>query len=221
MKAFFLVTILVLFGLILFGFQKMNDPKQETDIAMNAQYNNLPKATFAGGCFWCVESDFEKHAGVVAAISGYAGGREANPTYGEVSAGGTGHAEVVQVIYDPQKVTYKELLDIFWRHVDPTDAGGQFVDRGSQYRTAIFYHDDEQKRLAEESKRELEASGRFDKSVVTEIVELDQFYKAEDYHQDYYKKNPLRYKFYRSRCGREARIEELWGKDAHRGITKR
>jgi len=211
MKAFFLFAVIVLCGLILFGFQKMNDQKQETNLAMNAQYNNLPKATFAGGCFWCVESDFEKHDGVVAAISGYAGGLEANPTYREVSAGGTGHAEVVQVIYDPQKVTYKELLDIFWRHVDPTDAGGQFVDRGSQYRSAIFYHDDEQKRLAEESKRELEASGRFDKPVATEIVKLDQFYKAEDYHQDYYKKSAMRYKLYRYGSGRDQFLKKTWG----------
>lgn len=178
---------------------------------MNETYRNLQKATFAGGCFWCVESDFEKHDGIVAAISGYAGGHTDNPTYQEVSAGGTGHTEAVQVIYDPGKVTYNELLGIFWRHVDPTDAGGQFVDRGSQYRTAIFYHDDEQKRLAEASKQEIEASGRFDKSIVTEIVKLDKFYEAEDYHQDYYKKSAMHYNRYRHGSGRDQFLKKVWG----------
>jgi peptide methionine sulfoxide reductase msrA/msrB len=169
------------------------------------------KATFAGGCFWCVESDFEKHDGVVEAISGYAGGHTDNPTYQEVSVGGTGHTEAVQVIYDPDKVTYNELLEIFWRHVDPTDAGGQFVDRGAQYRTAIFYNDDEQKRLAEASKQEIAASGRFDKAIVTEIVKLDQFYEAEDYHQDYYKKSAMHYKRYRQGSGRDQFLKKVWG----------
>jgi len=210
-KAFLLITIFLLLGLILFGFQKNNNPEQKKSVAMDEKYSHLPKATFAGGCFWCVESDFEKHGGVVEAISGYAGGHTENPTYKEVSAGGTGHAEAVQVIYDPQKITYKELLDVFWRRVDPTDSGGQFVDRGSQYRTAIFYHDDEQKRLAEESKRALEASGRFDKSIVTEIVKLDKFYKAEDYHQDYYKKSSMRYKLYRYGSGRDQFLNKVWG----------
>lgn len=210
MKVYLYILVVALSGIILFGFQKINNQSQEANIAMDEQYNNLPKATFAGGCFWCVESDFEKHDGVVAAISGYAGGKSDYPTYQQVSAGGTGHAEVVQVIYDPQKVTYKELLDIFWQHVDPTDAGGQFVDRGSQYRSAIFYHDNEQKRLAQESKRELNASGRFDKPVVTEIVKLDTFYKAEDYHQDYYKKNSIRYKLYRFGSGRDQFLKKTW-----------
>jgi peptide methionine sulfoxide reductase msrA/msrB len=173
----------------------------------------LERATFAGGCFWCTESDFEKIDGVAEAISGYTGGRTENPTYQQVSAGGTGHAEVVQVIYDPQKITYNELLDVFWRHIDPTDAGGQFVDRGSSYRSAIFYHDDEQKRLAETSKRALEASGRFDRPIVTEIVKLDKFYKAEDYHQDYYKKNAIRYKFYRFGSGRDQFLNRVWGNE--------
>jgi peptide methionine sulfoxide reductase msrA/msrB len=204
------MLIVIVFGIILFGFQKINNQSQEANITMDKQYSDLPKATFAGGCFWCVESDFEKHDGVVAAISGYAGGKSDNPTYQQVSAGGTGHAEVVQIIYDPQKVTYKELLDIFWQHVDPTDDGGQFVDRGSQYRSAIFYHDGEQKRLAEESKRALDASGRFDKPVVTEIVKLDTFYKAEDYHQDYYKKNSVRYKLYRFGSGRDQFLKKTW-----------
>ena len=168
-------------------------------------------ATFAGGCFWCTEADFEKVDGVVVAISGYTGGHIDNPTYHQVSAGGTGHVEAVQVIYDPQKITYNELLDVFWRHVDPTDAGGQFVDRGPSYRSAIFYHDDQQKKLAEASKRALEASGRFDRPIFTEIVKLDKFYKAEDYHQDYYKKNALRYKFYRFGSGRDQFLSRVWG----------
>ena len=177
---------------------------------MNETSSKFSIATFAGGCFWCVESDFEKHDGVVEAISGYAGGHTDNPTYQEVSAGGTGHTEAVQVIYDPDKVTYNELLGIFWRHVDPTDAGGQFVDRGSQYRTAIFYHDEAQKRLAEASKQKIAASGRFDKSIVTEIVKLDKFYKAEDYHQDYYKKNAMHYKRYRQGSGRDQFLKKVW-----------
>jgi peptide methionine sulfoxide reductase msrA/msrB len=160
-----------------------------------------------------VESDFEKINGVVEVVSGYTGGQNENPTYKEVSAGGTGHAEAVQIIYDPDKISYKELLDVFWRHVDPTDSGGQFVDRGSQYRTAIFYHDEEQKRLAEQSKKELQQSGRFDKPIATEIVALDTFYPAEDYHQDYYKKNPLRYKFYRAGSGRDQFLDRAWGNE--------
>jgi peptide methionine sulfoxide reductase msrA/msrB len=178
---------------------------------MNEKNNNLDTATFAGGCFWCTESDFEKVDGVVEVISGYIGGQKENPTYGEVSAGGTGHAEAVQVVYDPTKVTYKELLDIFWMIVNPTDSGGQFVDRGLQYRTTIFYHNDEQKRLAEESRMELSESGRFDKPIVTEIVEFSKFYQAEDYHQDYYKKNPIRYKLYRYHSGRDQFLKKVWG----------
>jgi peptide methionine sulfoxide reductase msrA/msrB len=181
---------------------------------MKAEPKNLKTATFAGGCFWCVESDFEKIDGVVEAVSGYTGGQEPDPTYKEVSAGGTGHAEAVQVRYDPDKITYKELLDVFWRHVDPTDAGGQFVDRGSQYRPAIFYHDEEQKRIAEESKAELDKSGRFSKPIATEIVPLAEFYSAEEYHQDYYDKNPVRYKLYRYGSGRDKFINSTWGPDA-------
>jgi peptide methionine sulfoxide reductase msrA/msrB len=168
-------------------------------------------ATFAGGCFWCTESDFEKLPGVVKVVSGYAGGQKENPTYQEVSSGTTGHVEAVQVYYDPSKVTYAELLDYFWRHIDPTDAGGQFVDRGSQYRSVIFYQNDEQKRLAEESKDKLIKSGIFDKPIVTEIIKFTNFYAAEDYHQDYYKKNPLRYKYYRWASGRDQFLEKAWG----------
>ncbi|MEJ2102267.1 MAG: peptide-methionine (S)-S-oxide reductase MsrA [Desulfobacterales bacterium] len=181
---------------------------------MKTESKNLKKATFAGGCFWCVESDFEKVNGVVEAVSGYTGGQKQNPTYEEVSAGGTGHAEAVQVLYDPAKITYKELLEVFWRHVNPTDAGGQFVDRGSQYRTAIFYHDQEQKRIAEESKEQLEKSGRFSAPIVTEIVPLTEFYPAEDYHQDYYRHNPLRYRFYRLGSGRDRFLKSTWGAEA-------
>jgi len=179
---------------------------------MNAEHKALHKATFAGGCFWCVEADFEKVNGVVRVISGYTGGHVENPTYHQVSAGGTGHVEAVEVIYDPNRVTYKELLDYFWKHIDPTDSEGQFVDRGQQYRSAIFYHDEEEKRLAEESKRKLEESGRFNKPIVTEIIRFSKFYRAEDYHQDYYTKNPLRYKYYRWNSGRDQFLTKAWGK---------
>jgi peptide methionine sulfoxide reductase msrA/msrB len=215
MKTIFFVGLTILMGLVLLGFQYTKNQEQIENTGKNDTYNEekLERATFAGGCFWCTESDFEKIDGVAEAISGYTGGRTENPTYQQVSAGGTGHAEAVQVIYDPQKITYNELLDVFWRHIDPTDAGGQFVDRGSSYRSAIFYHDDEQKRLAETSKRALEASGRFDRPIVTEIVKLDKFYKAEDYHQDYYKKNAIRYKFYRFGSGRDQFLNRVWGNE--------
>jgi peptide methionine sulfoxide reductase msrA/msrB len=217
MKTLLIIGLIVLIGMVLLGFQKTNDKtinKQEKSPIMNAETKDLKTATFAGGCFWCVESDFEKVDGVVEAISGYTGGDKPDPTYKEVSAGGTGHAEAVQVRYDPAKITYRELLDVFWRHVDPTDAGGQFVDRGSQYRTAIFYHDEEQRRIAEESKAQLEKSGRFSEPVVTEIAPLGEFYTAEEYHQDYYDKNPLRYKFYRLGSGRDQFLNRTWSAEA-------
>jgi peptide-methionine (S)-S-oxide reductase len=168
-------------------------------------------ATFAGGCFWCMEPPYDKLDGVLATISGYTGGSKVDPTYKEVSAGGTGHTEAVRITYDPSKVTYEQLLEVFWQNVDPLDAGGQFCDRGDQYRTGIFAHDDEQRRLAEASKQALESSGRFEQPIVTEIVAAGAFYPAEDYHQDYYEKNPIRYKFYRWNCGRDQRLAELWG----------
>ncbi len=171
----------------------------------------LALATFAGGCFWCMEPPYDELDGVVATISGYIGGHKDNPTYHEVSAGGTGHTEAVQVSYDPRKISYERLLEVFWRNIDPTTADRQFCDRGSQYRTGIFYHDDEQKRLAEASKTSLERDKPFAEPVVTEVVPAGTFYPAEDYHQDYYVKNPLRYKFYRFNCGRDARLQELWG----------
>lgn len=176
-------------------------------------------AIFAGGCFWCVESDFDKVPGVTRTISGYIGGTVDKPTYKQVSAGGTGHREAVQISYDPTIVSYEQLLEAFWHSVDPTDAGGQFCDRGFVYSTAIYATSDEQLRLALESKAALEAEGRLKQPVVTEIVAAGRFFPAEDYHQNFYKKSPVRYKVYRYSCGRNARIEELWGKDAYKGIA--
>ncbi len=167
-------------------------------------------AVFAGGCFWCTESDFEKVDGVIEAYSGYTGGHVENPTYKQVSKGGSGHVEAVLVVYDPQKVTYETLLDIFWRKVNPTDGGGQFVDRGDQYRSAIFFNEENERRLAEASMKKLDASGVFDKPVVTDILPLARFYFAETYHQDYYKKNPVRYNWYRSGSGRDQFLKKTW-----------
>jgi len=170
-------------------------------------------AIFGGGCFWCVEADFDKVSGVLSTTSGYIGGSVPNPTYEQVSAGGTGHAEVVRVVYDSSKVSYRDLLAFFWRNIDPLTANAQFCDRGSQYRSAVFYLDDEQKRLADASKAEM--AQRFKpRPVVTEIAPAMEFYPAEDYHQDYYRKNELKYKFYRWSCGRDARLEEVWGAGA-------
>jgi peptide-methionine (S)-S-oxide reductase len=168
-------------------------------------------ATFAGGCFWCMEPPFDALDGVISTTSGYTGGHTVNPTYEEVSAGGTGHAEAVQVEYDPKKISYDELLEVFWHNIDPTAVNRQFCDRGSQYRSAIFVHDEQQRQAAERSKADLEQTKPFAGEIVTEIVPAGPFYAAEDYHQDYYEKNPLRYKYYRFRCGRDARLEELWG----------
>ena len=167
-------------------------------------------ATFAGGCFWCVEADFDKVPGVISTTSGYTGGTLANPNYTQVSAGGTGHVEAVEVVYDPRQVSFEQLLDYFWHQVDPLAKNRQFCDVGDQYRTAIFVHNDEQRRLAEAAKKTIEA--QLKQPVHTEIAPAGPFYKAEDYHQDYYLKNPIRYKFYRFNCGRDARLEELWGK---------
>ncbi|MCL4819378.1 MAG: peptide-methionine (S)-S-oxide reductase MsrA [Vicinamibacteria bacterium] len=169
-------------------------------------------ATFAGGCFWCMEGPFEKLPGVLSVTSGYAGGSVKQPTYEQVSAGRTGHAEVVQVIYDPARVDYERLLHVFWRNVDPLTPNAQFCDRGSQYRSAIFFHDDTQRQAAEKSKGEL--APRFPKPIVTEVVKLEAFWPAEEYHQDFYRKNPVRYQSYRMGCGRDARLKELWGAEA-------
>jgi len=168
-------------------------------------------ATFAGGCFWCMEPPFEKIAGVSGVVSGYTGGAEKDPTYDQVSSGRTGHAEAVQVRYDPAKVDYRTLLKVFWRQIDPTDPGGQFADRGTQYRTAIFFRDEDQLALARESKAAIENSGRFDRPIVTEIVAAGAFFPAEEYHQDFYKKDPKRYKSYRRGSGREDFLERVWG----------
>jgi peptide methionine sulfoxide reductase msrA/msrB len=175
----------------------------------------LVVATFAGGCFWCVEADFDKLPGVVRTVSGYTGGKAENPSYKQVSSGGTGHLESVQVFYEPARVSYGDLLAAFWRMVEPTDAGGQFVDRGEQYSTAIFYHDEEQKRAAEQSRAALAASGRYDKPVITPIRPVETFYPAEDYHQNYHSVNPLRYKYYRYRSGRDQYLAKTWGEDLH------
>ena len=171
-------------------------------------------AIFAGGCFWCMESPFDQLDGVISTTSGYTGGTKVDPTYKEVTTGGTGHAEAVEVIYDPSRVTYDQLLDVFWQNVDPVDAGGQFCDRGNQYRTAIFFGDAEQRRLAEQSKQMLTTSQRFEQPIATEIVSATAFYPAEDYHQDYAEKNPVKYRFYRLACGRDRRLAELWGEQA-------
>jgi len=169
------------------------------------------KATFAGGCFWCVEHPYNHHEGVLAAVSGYTGGLQPNPSYEQVSGGGTGHAEAVEITFDPKKTSYEDLLDTFWKQIDPTDDGGQFADRGSQYRPVIFYHDAEQKRLAEASRDALLASGRFDRPIVVDIVPASTFYPAEDYHQDYADKNPIRYRYYRFNSGRDQFLERVWG----------
>ena len=188
--------------------RKSNTNERHTDTVVLEEY---AVATFAGGCFWCTESDFEKVDGVEQAVSGYIGGSVDNPTYNQVSSGSTGRREASQVYYDPAVVSYAQLLDVYWTHVDPTDAGGQFADRGYQYGTEIFYHTDEQRKIAEQSKKELDESGQLDAPVITPITEAGQFYIAEDYHQDYYKKNPKRYKYYRKGSGRDDFLEKTWG----------
>jgi peptide-methionine (S)-S-oxide reductase len=169
-------------------------------------------ATFAGGCFWCMEEAFDPVPGVLATISGYMGGKTRNPTYEQISTGRTGHAEVVRIEYDPAKVSFARLLEVFWRNIDPTQKDGQFCDFGSQYRSAIFYHDEEQRKLAEASLAALQKNKPFRGEIVTEITRASEFYRAEDYHQDYYLKNPARYKFYKAGCGRAERLQQLWGK---------
>ena len=176
-----------------------------------AQAPERAKVTFAGGCFWCTEADFDKVAGVISTMSGYIGGRTPKPTYQQVSAGGTGHAEAVEIVYDPKQVSFEQLLDVYWKSIDPLAKDRQFCDSGDQYRTAIFFHSDEQRRLAEASKKKIEA--RFPGRVIfTQIAAAGAFTKAEDYHQDFHLKNPTKYKFYRWNCGRDQRLEQLWGK---------
>jgi len=188
-----------------------------SNASSDADKTQYQTATFAGGCFWCMEPPFDKLDGVISTTSGYTGGNKKNPTYKEVSRGGTGHAEVVQVIYDPRRISYDELLNEFWHNIDPTNANGQFCDWGSQYRSEIYYHNAEQEKLAKQSKAALIELKPFDAPVVTAITEASTFYPAEDYHQDYYQKNPVRYKFYRYGCGRDKQLEELWGETADTG----
>ena len=183
-----------------------------TDGTPGADSRRLEKATFAGGCFWCMEEALDKVDGVVSTTSGYTGGKKMNPTYEDVSAGETGHAESVEVLFDPAKVSYAKLLQVFWHNIDPTTPDRQFCDYGDQYRPAIFYHDETQKRLAEESKKALVKSKPFQGPIVTEIVPASEFYPAEEYHQNFYEKNPIRYRLYKFNCGRAQRLQELWGK---------
>jgi peptide methionine sulfoxide reductase msrA/msrB len=199
---------------MLFALTSLNAGSSETEARENSSTNmNWQVATFAGGCFWCMEPPFEKLDGVKDVVSGYIGGHKKNPTYSEVSAGMTGHAEAVQITYDPHRISYEALLDIYWRQFDPMDAGGSFVDRGNQYRSGIFYHNEQQHRLALKSKEALGKSAVFDKPIVTEITAAGEFYPAEDYHQDYYKRNPVRYKFYRYRSGRDQFLEKTWAQE--------
>jgi peptide methionine sulfoxide reductase msrA/msrB len=219
MKILSIATLAV--AVIFAGCHSAGSAEQKTKTSMERTAADTRSAVFAGGCFWCTEADFEKVDGVIDAVSGYTGGDLADPTYQQVSSGGTGHVEAVKVIYDPDRITYAELLRIFWRHIDPTDGGGQFVDRGAQYRSAVFYADETQRRLAEQSKQTLAAEGPFDEPVVTDILPLGPFYPAEDYHQDYYKKNPLRYHWYRSGSGRDRFLDDAWADfsiDMHEGM---
>lgn len=211
------LLILNITAVFLFGCQSFAEKQEIKGTDMKTKMNEtasgaktLALATFAGGCFWCTESDFEKVKGVKEVVSGYAGGQKKDPTYQEVSGGTTGHTEAVQVHYDPDVVTYRELLEVFWRHIDPTDPGGQFVDRGTQYRSEIFYHSDAQKEQATASKKALEKSRVFDRPIVTAITKFEKFYPAEEYHQDYYKKNAYRYKYYRWGSGRDQFLEQAW-----------
>lgn len=203
-------------GLLLAGAQSVlgMDRAATRDAARTALQSEYAQATFSGGCFWCMEHPFDQLDGVISVTAGYTGGHTKNPTYAAVSAGGTGHAESVEIVYDPRKLGYEKLLDVFWHNVDPLTRDAQFCDHGSQYRTAIFYHDSTQRRRAMESKQRLQASGRFVQPIVTEVVAASEFYPAEGYHQHYYRKNPVRYKFYRWTCGRDRRLTEVWGSSA-------
>jgi methionine-S-sulfoxide reductase len=207
------VLISIIAGLVVIAGLATGATMDKQEATMGDDQGMTARAIFAGGCFWCMEPPFKKLDGVHAVVSGYIAGHKENPTYQEVSSGTTGHTEAVEISYDPAKVSFDELLEVFWMNIDPTDAGGQFVDRGSQYRSGIYYLDDEQKRLAEASKERLDRSGRFDSPVVTEIVAATRFYPAEDYHQDYYRESPIRYKFYRYNSGRDQFINRVWGKD--------
>ena len=195
------------------GASSFSGGAQAKEVGAMEKDSKFKIATFAGGCFWCSQADFSKIPGVAKVVSGYTGGHKDNPTYEEVSSGTTGHFESIQVYYDPDKVSYQTLLDYYWKHIDPTDASGQFYDQGSQYRTAIFYHDEEQKQQAEKSKQDLAKSGRFSKPIATLILPFNKFWPAEEYHQDYYLKSPVRYEMYRKGSGRDAFAQQAWGKE--------
>ncbi len=220
MKTLLLTGTMVLF-LILGGCADSIAANDHNEMKSGQIESALEVATFAGGCFWCVEAGFEKLSGVKEVVSGYSGGVVEHPSYKQVASGSTAHIESVQVHYDPSVVTYAQLLDSLWKQTNPTDNGGQFVDRGAQYRTAIFYHNEQQRQLAEQSKIALNQSGRFDKPVVTEIRAFTKFWEAEEYHQDYYKKNPVRYKYYRYRSGRDQFLEKTWGDELHAMTTNK
>ncbi|MHC8441618.1 MAG: peptide-methionine (S)-S-oxide reductase MsrA [Candidatus Eutrophobiaceae bacterium] len=197
------IPYILCLGILSLGISTMNQ-------AAEPQYQ---KATFAGGCFWCMEPPFDKLEGVTSTVSGYSGGHTDKPSYESTSSGSTGHAEVVQITFDPAKISYEQLLDVFWRNIDPTTPNRQFCDIGTQYRSAIFYHDEAQKRAAEQSLHKLRENKPFKEDIITELSPLKNFYPAEDYHQNYYQINPVRYKYYRWGCGRDKRLEELWGEE--------
>jgi len=220
MKSSITILFILIVTIFFFGYQSLAENQDQIQMKMKELMGQYEIATFAGGCFWCTESDFEKVNGVIDAISGYTGGHDAAPNYKSVSSGGTGHTEAVQVYYDSELVTYEKLLDVFWRHVNPTDPGGQFVDRGSQYRSEIFYHNESQKEQAMASKTALEKSMVFDKPIVTPITKMGQFFSAESYHQDYYKKNTARYKYYRWGSGRDQFLKKTWKNGKMEGKIK-
>ncbi len=198
-------TLAIIFSLVCLNLACFN-ARAET------RQHNTRLATFAGGCFWCMEPPFDELDGVISTISGYSGGHTQDPNYQQISSGTTGHTEVVQITYDPDKISFRELLEVYWVNIDPTTPDRQFCDQGSQYRSALFYHDEEQKQLIEQSKQTLDKTKPFKQPIVTEIIPFERFYAAEDYHQDYYRKNPIRYKYYRYACGRDKRLQTLWGK---------
>lgn len=205
------LSAIALVGCVALSWVYTNAASRDSGVATDSSGSARAVATFAGGCFWCMEPPYDKVPGVEATISGYIGGHVTNPSYKQVSSGTTGHTEALQVIYDPNQVSYAKLLEIFWRNIDPTTADRQFCDRGSQYRPGIFYHDDAQRAAAQKSLEMIEREKTFSEAIRVEITAASEFYAAEEYHQDYYVKNPLRYKFYRYNCGRDQRLEELWG----------
>jgi len=214
MKQFkFFLSFSIIINLIIFGYNMGQSEKGQTMVKKGVNSENIQTAIFAGGCFWCMEPPYDDLPGIISTTVGYTGGQVENPTYEEVSTGETGHAEAVKIVFDSTKISYAELLKVFWRNIDPTNPFGQFADRGSQYRTAIFYLDEDQKKAAEQSKKELEESGKFKDPIVTQIVKASEFYEAEEYHQEFYKKNPLRYNSYKVGSGRAGYLEKTWGEE--------